>query len=122
MLRWGRPIRLMGVPLMARECKVEESTPCRIEIRRLLGRRLKTPLVAIVEPVQPGFVAHASGISVFGYGDNAAEAVEVLKEGIENICQDERFLDLRNAIQRMLLLDNLMAGGNGKLGRPMDEG
>jgi hypothetical protein len=93
---------------------MEESAACRIEIRRLLGRQLKMPLVALVEPAQPGFVAHATGISVFGYGDNAAEAVEVLKEGIESICRDEGFLDLRDAIQRMLLLDNLMAGGNGK--------
>ena len=106
---------------MARECKIEEPTPRRIEIRRLLGRQLRMPLVAEVEAARPGFVAHAAGISVFGYGDNAAEAVEVLKEGIENICQEEGFLDLRNKIQRMLLLDNLKTGGNGS-GRPMDEG
>ena len=99
---------------MAREYKVEEPIPCRIEIHRLLGEQLKMPLVALVEPAQPGFVAHAAGISVFGYGDDAAEAVEVLKQGIESICQDEGFLDLRDAIQRMLLLDNLMAGRNGK--------
>ncbi len=99
---------------MARECKVEEPIPCRIEIHRLLGKQLKMPLVALVEPAQPGFVAHAPGISVFGYGDDAAEAVEVLKQGIESVCKDEGFLDLRDAIQRMLLLDNLMAGRNGK--------
>ena len=87
---------------MARQCEPEESTPCRIEIRRLLGRQLKKPLVAVVEPAKPGFVAHAAGISVFGYGDDAAEAVEVLKQGIESICRDEGFLDLRATIQRML--------------------
>jgi hypothetical protein len=85
-----------------------------MEIRRLLGRRLNRPLVAVVEPVQNGFMAHAAGISVFGYGDDAAEAVEVLKQGIESICRDEGFLDLRDAIQRTLLLDNFMAGGNRK--------
>jgi hypothetical protein len=95
---------------MARRCKVEESTPRRIKIRGLLGRRLKMPLVALVEPAQPGFVAHAAGISVFGYGDDADEAVQVLKEGLEGICRDEGFLDLRATIQRMLLLQNLMAG------------
>jgi hypothetical protein len=104
----------MGVSFMARVCKVEEPIPCRIEIHRLLGKQLKMPLVALVEPAQPGFVAHAAGISVFGYGDDAAEAVEVLKQGIESVCKDEGFLDLRDAIQRMLLLDNLMAGRNGK--------
>ncbi len=99
---------------MARECKIEEPTTCRVEIRRLLGRQLKMPLVAEVEAAKPGFVAHAAGISVFGYGDNAAEAVEVLKEGIESICREDGFLDLRDAIQRMLLLDNLKAGGNAR--------
>ncbi len=93
---------------MARQCKVKEPTPCRIEIRRLLGRQLKMPLVAVVEAVEPGFVAHAAGISVFGYGDNADEAIEVLKEGIESICRGEGFFDLRATIQRMLLLENFM--------------
>ncbi len=98
---------------MARQDKVEESFPCRVEIDRLLGKQLKMPLIAVIEPAQPGFVAHAAGISVFGYGDDAAEALEVLKEGIENICRGEGFLDLRATIQRLLLLDNLKAGGNG---------
>ncbi|MGD0229634.1 MAG: hypothetical protein ABSC19_04645 [Syntrophorhabdales bacterium] len=95
---------------MARQCKVEEFIPCRIEIRRLLGRQLKMPLVAVVEPVPPGFMAHVSGIAVFGYGDDDAEAIDVLKQGIEDICQGDGFLDLRASIQRMLLLANLMAG------------
>ncbi len=99
---------------MARQYEVEESVPCRIEIHHLLGRQLKNPLVAVVEPAQPGFVAHAAGISVFGYGDDAAEAIEVLKQGIESICRGEGFLDLRATIQRLLLLDNLKAEGNGR--------
>jgi hypothetical protein len=98
---------------MTRQDKVEGSAPRRIEIRRLLGRPLKTPLVAVVEPAQPGFVAHASGISVFGYGDDASEALECLKQGIESICRDEGFLDMRAAIQRKLLLENLMADQEG---------
>jgi hypothetical protein len=94
---------------MAKQCKVEESTPSRIEIQRLLGRRLKTPLVATVESADLGFVAHTVGISVFGYGDDAAEAIEILKEGLENMCRNES-LDRRAAVERMLLLANLMAG------------
>ena len=92
------------------QCIFEESTPGRIEIDRILGKRLKKPLVAIVEPARPGFVAHAAGISVFGYGDDTDEALEVLKEGIESVCRDEGFLDLGAEIQKMLLLENLMAG------------
>jgi hypothetical protein len=95
---------------MARQCKVEESTPCHIEIRRLLGRQLKIPLVAVAEPVHPGFVAHVAGISVFGYGDAAAEAIEVLEQEIESLCRNEGFLDLRATVQRTLLLANIMAG------------
>ena len=110
----GTTDKTNGGVFMAREYKVEESIPYRVEIRRLLGKQLKMPLVAVVEQAQPGFVAHATGISVFGYGDDASEALEVLKQGIESVCKDEGFLDLRDAIQRMLLLDNLMAGRNGK--------
>ena len=93
---------------MARKCKDEESIPRLIEIHRLLGRRLKTPLVATVESADPGFVAHSAGVCVFGYGDDAAEAIEILKEGLENMCWNES-LDLRGTIQRMLLLENLSA-------------
>ena len=84
---------------MARQYEPEEQTGRRVHIRRLLGKRLRIPLVAMVEPVNPGFVAHAGGISVFGYGDNTTEAIEVLKEGIENICMDDEFVDLRAAVQ-----------------------
>ena len=95
---------------MARQYKPEEPAGRRIAIRRLLGRRLRMPLFAVVEPVDPGFVAHAGGISIFGYGDDPAEAVRVLKEGMESMCLDEEFLDLRGSIQRMLLLKNFMTG------------
>ncbi len=92
---------------MKRQRKIEGSIARSVEIRRLFDRRLKTPLIATVEPADPGFAAHAEGLSVFGYGDNAAEAIQVLKEGIEGIYGDEEFLDLRARVQRMLLLENL---------------
>lgn len=95
---------------MARERKVQESTPRRIEIRRLLGRQLKMPLVVVVEPVNTGFMAHAVGISIFGYGYDAIEALEVLKRGIESIYRGEEFPDLRAVIQGMFMPENLVAG------------
>jgi hypothetical protein len=79
-------------------------------ICRLLGTQLKVPLVAIVESANPGSVAHTADISVFGYGRDDAEAVEVLKQGIETMCLGEEFLDLRAAIYRMMLSENLAAG------------
>ncbi|MGD0231996.1 MAG: hypothetical protein ABSC19_16850 [Syntrophorhabdales bacterium] len=99
---------------MARQRKAEESIPYRVEIRNLLGRQLKRPLVAVVEPAHPGFVAHVAGISVFGYGDDATQAMKVLKEGIEGICQNEEFLNPRATIQRMLLLQNFMEDEEGE--------
>lgn len=95
---------------MTKQSKVEESTPSRMEISRLFGRPLNMPLVAVVERTDPGFTAHAVGISVFGYGEAAAEAVKALKQGIESMCQDEECFDRRAMVERMLLLTNLMAG------------
>jgi hypothetical protein len=80
-----------------------------VVISRLLGKQLKVPLVALVESVNPGCMAHAADISVFGYGCDDAEAVEVLKQGIESICLGEEFPDLRATIHRMVLPENLMA-------------
>ncbi len=95
---------------MANQSKVEERTACSIEIRRLLGRQLKRPLVAVVESARPGFKAHVAGISIFGYGDDAAGAFQALQEGIESVCRDRGDLDIGAAIQRRLLLENLMTG------------
>ena len=92
---------------MGRECKAEEPATCPITIRHLMGRQLRVPLTATVEAARPGFVAYVTGICVFGYGDDAAEAVEVLKQGIENMCRNPEFHDLQPSIQRILLLDNL---------------
>jgi hypothetical protein len=105
-----KEIGRMMVGKTAKQRKVEETTPSRIEIRRLFGRPLNMPLVAEVEPAHPGFMAHAVGISVFGYGGAAAEAIKALKEGIEDMCRGEEFLDRRATAERMLLLANLMAG------------
>ena len=79
-------------------------------ICRLLGKQLKVPLVATVESANPGCVAHAADISVFGYGRDDAEAVEVLKQGIESMCLGEEYLDLRAAIRGMFVPENPMAG------------
>ena len=80
-----------------------------VTIRHLLDKQLKVPLIATVGPANPGSVAHAADISVFGYGRDDAEALEVLKQGIESICLDEEYLDLRTTIQRIFLQENLMA-------------
>lgn len=95
---------------MERHRRAEESTPRRVEIHNLLGKQLRMPLVAGVQATHPGFMAHTEGIAILGYGDDAAEAVEALKEGIEGICQNQESIDLRCMIQRMLLLDKLHGG------------
>ena len=97
---------------MAKQYNFEESVPFRIEMRRLLGRQLDVPLVVVVEPVSPGFVARAAGISVFGYGHDAVEAIEVLKEGMENIYKGEEFPDLQAAIRRMFVPKDIMEDPN----------
>lgn len=102
--------KVMGASLMAGECRVKEAIPCRTRIRRLLGRQFRIPLVVVVEPLQPGFVAHVADISVFGYGDDVAGAVEALKDGIENLCRRKGYLHRQAKTQRMLLLENLIAG------------
>ena len=88
---------------MAKRRKEEDPIPCRIEIRRLLGRQLRMPLTAAVEPVDSGFVAHAPGVSVFSYGYDAVETIEVLKRGIESIYGGEEFPDMKAVIRGMLL-------------------
>ena len=80
----------------------EESTSHRVEISHLLGMPLRTSLVAVVEPAKCGFAARATDFSVVGYGDDPAQAVEVLRQGMESMYESEEFLDFHYAIQSML--------------------
>ena len=88
--------------LITNRCMNEEFAPYRVEISHLLGMPLRTSLVAVVEPVNCGFAARAADFRVIGYGDDAAQAVEVLRQGIESMYESEEFLDFRYAIQSML--------------------
>jgi hypothetical protein len=85
----------------------------RIEISRILGKRLEVPLVALTRPASPGFVAHTVGMPVLGYGDDAADAVEVLTRGIEQMCLSGEFPDIRARLEELLLTNGLTAGDAG---------
>ncbi len=90
-----------------RQGKTEAPEDCRIQIDPLFGCRLKTPLIASVEPLHPGFVAHAAGLPVFGYGVAPEDALEALKDGVENVFETGEFLDL-DATTEALAADGLL--------------
>ena len=54
----------------------------------LLQKQLKSPLDVIVEPDDGGYIARTIDLPLYGYGDDAYEAVEALKEELDGIYSD----------------------------------
>ena len=90
---------------MTRRDRTETPASLRINVGWLLGKQLEEPLVAVVDSLSQGFVAHISGLPIFGYGDVVTDAVEALKHGIENIGEEREF------VAPMLLSENRRFGG-----------
>ena len=64
------------------------AAPASIKIHLLLGKHLTTPLEAVVEAdLVKGFIARLIEFPVYGYADDPDDAVEVLREGLEQICR-----------------------------------
>jgi len=59
-----------------------------IKIQRLPNKNLKIPLDAIVEFDEAGYLARATDLPVYGYGDDSIEAIEMLKREIESLYND----------------------------------
>lgn len=74
----GRPSRCDGSALAART----------VAIRSLRSRSLNEALGAILEPDGAGFIARSVDFPLYGYGDDAREAVEDLKCEIEDLYEE----------------------------------
>ena len=63
----------------------------------LPNKDLRAPLDAIVEPDENGFIARTPDIPLYGYGDDALEALDALKCEIESLyddlMEDDKFTD-----------------------------
>lgn len=59
-----------------------------IKIQRLPNKNLKIPLDAIVDFDETGYLARATDLPVYGYGDDPVEAIEMLKREIESLYND----------------------------------
>ncbi len=59
-----------------------------IKINMLSTIRLRSPLDAVVEPDDDGFIARTTDIPLFGFGDDPIEAVNALKCEIESLYND----------------------------------
>jgi hypothetical protein len=59
-----------------------------IKINFLIGRGLKKPLDAVVEPDGEGFIARTTDIPLYGFGDDPIEAVNMLKYEIESLFEE----------------------------------
>lgn len=59
-----------------------------IEIHRLLKYNLSSPLWVSVEADEDGIIAKCTDLPLYGYGDDATEAVDNLKGEIDSLYDD----------------------------------
>lgn len=68
-----------------------------IKIGMISEKRLKTPLDVVVELDEPGFIARAVDLPLYGHGDDVCEAVEMLKAELNSLyadlMEDDNFSD-----------------------------
>ncbi|MHA1268071.1 MAG: hypothetical protein DRP91_04815 [Candidatus Neomarinimicrobiota bacterium] len=57
-------------------------------IYTLVNKRLKKPLMVILESDDGGYIARSVDLPMYGYGDDAKEAIENLKYEIESLYND----------------------------------
>ncbi|MFH1674320.1 MAG: hypothetical protein ABIF87_12965 [Pseudomonadota bacterium] len=68
--------------------RIEKATVGYIKINLLPTKSLRTPLDAIVEQDDDGFIARITDIPLYGYGDDPVEAIDALKCEIESLYDD----------------------------------
>ena len=59
-----------------------------IKINFLPHKHLRSPLDAVLEPDETGFIARTTEFPLYGHGDTPEEAVEMLKREIESLHRD----------------------------------
>ncbi|MBW2742063.1 MAG: hypothetical protein JRE64_25210 [Deltaproteobacteria bacterium] len=91
--------------------RIEKATVGYIKINLLPTKRLRTPLDAIVEQDDDGFIARITDVPLYGYGDDPVEAIDALKCEIESLYDDlmedddftEEWLTIKDFLKKQII-------------------
>ena len=91
--------------------RIEKATVGYIKINLLPTKSLRTPLDAIVEQDDGGFIARITDIPLYGYGDDPVEAIDALKCEIESLYDDlmedddftEEWLTIKDFLKKRII-------------------
>lgn len=91
--------------------RIEKATVGYIKINLLPTKRLRTPLDAIVEQDDDGFIARITDVPLYGYGDDPVEAIDALKCEIESLYDDlmedddftEEWLTIKDFLKKRII-------------------
>lgn len=81
-------IRQVAKDEVKEQLKQLSSRPSFIKINTLPSKTLKLPIDVVVEPDDHGFLARTPDLSLYGYGEDPIEAVQMLKREIESLYND----------------------------------
>lgn len=82
------------------------------KINLLPTKSLRTPLDAIVEQGDDGFIARITDVPLYGYGDDPVEAIDALKCEIESLYDDlmedddftEEWLTIKDFLKKRIIV------------------
>lgn len=91
--------------------RIEKATVGYIKINLLPTKSLRTPLDAIVEQDDDGFIARITDVPLYGYGDDPVEAIDALKCEIESLYDDlmedddftEEWLTIKDFLKKRII-------------------
>lgn len=91
--------------------RIEKATVGYIKINLLPTKSLRTPLDAIVEQDDDGFIARITDVPLYGYGDDPVEAIYALKCEIESLYDDlmedddftEEWLTIKDFLKKRII-------------------
>ena len=92
--------------------RIEKATVGYIKINLLPTKSLRTPLDAIVEQDDDGFIARITDVPLYGYGDDPVEAIDALKCEIESLYDDlmedddftEEWLTIKDFLKKQIIV------------------
>jgi predicted RNase H-like HicB family nuclease len=78
-----------------------------LRIRHLKNYALREPLDIVLEADESGFLASSIDLPLYGYGDDMIEAIDMLKEEIENVHNE--LLEDNNFTEDWLKIKNFLS-------------
>lgn len=91
------------------------STPQKIQLHKLNNYELRSTLDIVVEPDADGYIARIPALTLYGYGDDMIESIDMLIDEVESLYEELNSEDIfdKEWESVKLMLNNIIVPTNG---------